>query len=214
MILQCKNCNARYLVPDQAIGASGRTVRCARCSHTWFEQPPARKDEALPDFDKIIGDINATPKPIHKGSNLPAPVESRNIGMKVFLASLLMLVAVVGLFITMPSLFTQEASKGLVLADVEMKRLASEEENLVEISGNIMNSGENPHLVPNIRIMLLDGENNPLQSWEFSSNGQTLPKGGLMPFSSGELNVKFSIAKRFVIDLGTPLELALRRKPK
>lgn len=40
MILECTQCNMRYLVADSAIGPAGRTVRCAECRHSWFQQPP------------------------------------------------------------------------------------------------------------------------------------------------------------------------------
>ena len=37
MILDCPACGARYKLPDGAIPPEGKTVRCARCKHSWVE---------------------------------------------------------------------------------------------------------------------------------------------------------------------------------
>lgn len=46
MILSCPACHTRYVVPDSAIGPSGRSVRCAACGHRWHQAPNIVPDTA------------------------------------------------------------------------------------------------------------------------------------------------------------------------
>lgn len=41
MIIACPACSTRYVVPDSAVGVDGRTVRCAKCRHSWFQESQA-----------------------------------------------------------------------------------------------------------------------------------------------------------------------------
>src|SRR5437879_2329119 len=41
MLIICPNCTTAYWVETDALGATGRLVRCVRCRNVWFARDPA-----------------------------------------------------------------------------------------------------------------------------------------------------------------------------
>lgn len=73
MILICPACSTRYLVPDSAIGATGRQVRCAACKHSWFVEGAA--GVTLPDPAPAPAPPPAPPPPPPPAVPVPASVD-------------------------------------------------------------------------------------------------------------------------------------------
>ena len=52
MIIQCKSCEKKFLVPENAIPKEGMEVQCGVCSNTWFQKPEIKK-KSKPKSKKI-----------------------------------------------------------------------------------------------------------------------------------------------------------------
>ena len=60
MILSCNSCDKRFVVPDNAISATGRLVQCSSCGNKWTQFPIINKTKPKKEVSKI----KPTPKKI------------------------------------------------------------------------------------------------------------------------------------------------------
>ena len=53
MILSCNSCDKRFVVPDNAISATGRLVQCSSCGNKWTQFPINNKTKPKKEISKI-----------------------------------------------------------------------------------------------------------------------------------------------------------------
>ena len=71
MILECKSCQKKFVVPDSAIPAAGRLVQCSSCGNKWTQFPVTKRVNKKP---KTID-----PKSEKKEKQTIAPSEFKEI---------------------------------------------------------------------------------------------------------------------------------------
>lgn len=153
MILECPACAAKFTVPDSALGAAGREVRCGKCKHLWHAKPagapvgfayahveeipaaPVRSKPAAskpaPDFDALMSRMEEPVVPDEAVSvygSFATPMFMRKKWFRVAFYSFayVVVLAVLAYALSLkfkPEWFGHQASHGFSFESVKVERM-------------------------------------------------------------------------------------------
>ncbi len=235
MILTCPSCQSRYVVPDSAIGASGRKVRCAACRHSWFQAPAAQgaagespvtqearsnrapaepspapafgadgrglaepADYPAPPLQREPMDAEAPPETtdIYAHDFRPRRNRARWWTIAAIVAGLLMTSAAVAIqYFGLPGfgdrlgIPVQSADSLRIVEENAQTRQLERGNDVLEVSGAIINQTDEVQRVPQIRAELKDAQGRVIYSWSIAPPVRDLQPRGRVAFNSANVGV-------------------------
>ena len=207
MILTCPECATRYQTDAAAFQPSGRKVRCAKCGHVWFQEPPqpeaaeieiaAPAPEPPPPVmqEKPVRAAYAEAAETHYEETAPA---KRSLPLdKLALAAGWMGLAVAVLVIgwsagsyrqQIATLWPQSSSlysalglrvnaRGIAFSGVSRRYETEDDQVVLAVSGDIVNVSQRELPVPPVQVTLTGNDSRELYHWSFTPDAATLKPG-------------------------------------
>lgn len=217
MILTCSSCATRFLVDAAAIGPTGRSVRCARCQHNWFQEPAVDLPRSLQNDDADAPAIasqtrvqagitpGGKPTPLRAGANLPAlPRASRTRGNILswgLLAASIFMALLGGYILREEITFAwppsariyavfglQTAIGNLQLMDVTSSQAVQSGRSALTVKGVIRNAGKAEIALPQVLVKLHNAAGRDIFQWTHPLPQKTLAPGESLAFETSQLD--------------------------
>lgn len=199
MQLSCPNCSATYEIPDGAIGANGRRIRCRACETGWFE--PGRPAPAQPPAPPIIpAEAVVAPAKIgQKDGGAERKVRGKGPWLLLALVVLVVALGVIAATVLMgPEQFAsrligaRNVPLGIAITREPDWRTIGGGSQLFAVSGRIWNPTQSDQPVPDIRAELKDAQGRTVYSWTITRPVARLAPGAAANFDGAAVDVPAS----------------------
>ena len=224
MMLSCTACTARYIVAPAALGTTGRTAKCVRCGHSWFQESPPPElvvKSPGPDVESAVADHTNEPRP---SRNYPPPAHASRrqhpatAAGWMALAAMIIILAV-GLWAGRTQLVaawppaerlyksvgmgfaTAPPGEGLEIRGLAPRVVTENGARFLVIEGDLVNITDQHRPVPNILISLLNETNEIVEQWPVGLQARELAPGESATFNTRRSYPK-SVAERIEVLFG------------
>lgn len=202
IVLSCPSCSTRYRADPQAIGASGRRVRCASCGHTWnaeVEDPAGLP--AIEDLAPAEEEVPVEPKKPHEAFRERQEKKRRTMSAAaaggawggLLAAWVFALLAAwhwrVDVVAAWPQASAAYAAVGMdvnpygfEVGELHVERESEHGVPLLIIEGTVKNFDRRTRDVPTLRARLLDDHAGSLLEWSIPVEGGPVRSGETREF--------------------------------
>ncbi len=186
IVLSCPSCSTRYRANAEAIGASGRRVRCASCGHVWTAESenPTVQDAPQAAPAAAAPAEAATESLPHKAFRARQERKRHTLSVAAaggawggFLAACLLLAACSWIFrVDIVTLWPRAASAyaavgaevnpyGLTVSELSIRRDSDHGVPLLVVEGEIHNFDRRSRTIPGLRAVLRDAAGEAVLDW-------------------------------------------------
>lgn len=223
MILTCPNCEVKFTVSDEAIGASGRKVRCTKCKYIWFQTLEVDPDNPVVVDNPIIHEAENIEETIQE--ELPPEVteikQSKKSPVYIKLALAASFILFVFVFSVVNSNKTPSGMRwyysalgihndiGISLYNISAENVTEGSKQDLLIKGRIVNESTVEKAIPNLRITLIGEGRETVRKFMLDSHDTALAPGEGVDFENRIPKVPDNVSS-VIMDIGNVVSLAAR----
>lgn len=222
MILTCGNCSTQFSIPDGALGARGRKVKCSRCSHSWFQAPdpseipetaettpleaiPSVESESLTPEPRAAAPVFTPPPPVYAPAPPALKITTALLALFMVMGGALAAVSFLGL-----SNFGMADTSKFAFQDMSFTSTPLESGKIaLGFSGLVRNDAATTRPSPIVTVILYDRAGREMRALEYEFPIASIEAGKTIPFEPKINNIPNSLS-RVVLELGNGLEQTLR----